>query len=791
MRKRYGILILLVIVLGIGISLVGAPKVHALMNLNPDPGSGIPAAYRDSFRRCDEQSPPVYSPAFNHWISAVGSAATTTIDVEYGATSVNLQLNFAGATCKESSNVIQTNTKVMSANQTTNLVGREMNLNFGDQYQQLGTYRDTATPSFTYTPTGGFTRADGIYTVEVTTKTINQFGANSYECVTPEGEGIPTSSLANFNPCPITSWRFVIRINVLPAPLVGQLDGARCDGNGIIDGWAYDKGATNNKVTIRVRAGTSDTGSSNPLVAQYTADKARGDSSEGVSLNGHGFSESTLGGLPAGLSGADYLAAGKTIAQYVKEKGGALKFFVYAVDLNNPSRTVALRNSPQTVACRPVCSLSITNPTGTVTVSVVEPNEQFRVRGTVKYEGPPLNYTSVLNIVEKGTATTAPGFTPRTAAARSAPANPNTDFTGLVLTVGKAYEVRWRVNYIWNGVATDELCASDLAVATKPYFRTYGNDVAAGARFGEGCTVGNLPNSKASILAFAKQTSVAGGTQWAGAGSQLAALALGGIWEHFSAANQSPNRSSPESTPPMGLTFGNYFNPSPTYGGQGGQFRCLPDYFGMLTEGMSASAVNSLTLTNGSPAVAYYRPANAGWAVNISANPSLTGSHVVVVEGDVYINSNITYAGYSNASQIPSLYIVAKGNIYIGSGVQDISGVFIAQPNNPGDSNDPKGTISTCGVWLGGAASVAATQLATTCNNRLTVNGAFIAQRVKLLRTNGTLSNSSQNESWSDTDIAEVFKASPEMYLSVPSQLKKTEGDNKTYDSITSLPPVL
>ena len=37
---------------------------------------------------------------------------------------------------------------------------------------------------------------------------------------------------------------------------------------------------------------------------------------------------------------------------------------------------------------------------------------------------------------------------------------------------------------------------------------------------------------------------------------------------------------------------------------------------------------------------------------------------------------------------------------------------------------------------------------------------------------------------------AEVFKASPQMYLSAPTALQKA-GAGSTYDSITSLPPIL
>ncbi|MEO5627576.1 MAG: hypothetical protein ABIQ89_01670, partial [Candidatus Saccharimonadales bacterium] len=89
---------------------------------------------------------------------------------------------------------------------------------------------------------------------------------------------------------------------------------------------------------------------------------------------------------------------------------------------------------------------------------------------------------------------------------------------------------------------------------------------------------------------------------------------------------------------------------------------------------------------------------------------------------------------------------------------------------------------------------IAASQLKATCDQGLIVNGAFIANQVKFLRTNGNIATAGINELWpggGNNNIAETFKAGAELYLSAPEQLKKAGSGKTNYNSITSLPPVL
>lgn len=342
-------------------------------------------------------------------------------------------------------------------------------------------------------------------------------------------------------------------------------------------------------------------------------------------------------------------------------------------------------------------------------------------------------------------------------------------------------------------------------VGTRPYAKVYGNDIAAGGGFGASCT---LVNDRAAILTLLKETTTGDNDAFAGSSSELGAFALGEIYDFYSAGTHSPRRAAVASSPTHGLTFGNFGDPTinsvgnwnatildggktANYGGKGGQSRCAPDYYSLHPAGTPSTPFGGTHWNLGTTGTAYIKP-NPGFPAYFFGKGSVSGSRIIFVDGDAYIgpaffdpSPNITYAGYGSASQIPSVYIVAQGNIYISPGTTNVSGVFIAQPK-PGVPNS--GTIYTCATAAG---PVDQASISGTCNNQLTVNGAFIANRIKLMRTRGTLKDAAENELWTSGNIAEVFKASPELYLGTPPQALKKDGAFSRYDSITSLPPIL
>lgn len=286
-----------------------------------------------------------------------------------------------------------------------------------------------------------------------------------------------------------------------------------------------------------------------------------------------------------------------------------------------------------------------------------------------------------------------------------------------------------------------------LQVVTKPYVQAFSGDVSAGDTFqSQACA----PNGSGEIKAFNRGVS----TGYAGSGSQLGVVARGGIVEFVSAALRASAR-------PTGLTIANSVASAwPAAGGNLGTYsQCIANYWD-----------NAPT----TPPTSY---ANAGQTIGLGQRTT------VYVDGDATINGNIIYAGSNawNTSNIPSFYLIVKGNIYINSSVTQLDGVYIALPKDNGN----EGVIYTCtnGASLGDAAWVAA-----NCGNQLTFNGAVIAKQLKLLRTFSSLNQSDANHIYDNSQAAERFIYSPDAWITAPSL--SPSGDND-YDSITNLPPVL
>jgi hypothetical protein len=307
--------------------------------------------------------------------------------------------------------------------------------------------------------------------------------------------------------------------------------------------------------------------------------------------------------------------------------------------------------------------------------------------------------------------------------------------------------------------------AGDCVIPATPYLRVYGNDVAVGSAFGASC---NIRDADANIRANARSVT---STTWAGASGQFALLALGQIDGFYSANLRNPPAVPPN--PRVGLTFGNFSGTSGSsqvgdYGGLGGQRYCMQDFFSKAT-----------SITTGNPTI----------GTTTVAQGTRTATFV---RGNVYINgTGITFqnsGSWTTIAQIPSYYLVVEGNIYIDPSVTQLDGIYIAQPQIVNGVMTPNtGRILTCTNSSGASLGTIA-----ACANTLTVNGAFIAHQVRFQRTNGNSAAASDTENASNTsNLAEVFKFSPETYLAVPPVNFQTNQSLKKYDFITSLPPVL
>jgi hypothetical protein len=341
-------------------------------------------------------------------------------------------------------------------------------------------------------------------------------------------------------------------------------------------------------------------------------------------------------------------------------------------------------------------------------------------------------------------------------------------------------------------------CSGAIRVGTKPYLKAFGGDIWSGGSFGS-CTA--LPG-RGGVYGFAKTD---GAGQYVGGSAQFTVTALLNVNEFFTASNRSSNSGNTRT--PKGLTFANSGAgvPSSTYGGGFGTATCVTDYFNNTRDTTLGSGVFPAGLI---PADLgrrqYVMPGN----LNINSNRTIPlGTQVAVfVDGDVYINGNITYASPADSyERMPYFVIVARGNIYIDNNVSRIDGLLIAQPDNPAAPTN--GIIYTCAQGLNqpyGVHSSNALDIYINCQTQLSINGGLIADQIKFLRFRSTLRNALYGEApnfgnGSGTQAAEVINYTPEMYLApsplrTPSEIPGAEApgpsSSDVYNAIKSLAPI-
>lgn len=341
------------------------------------------------------------------------------------------------------------------------------------------------------------------------------------------------------------------------------------------------------------------------------------------------------------------------------------------------------------------------------------------------------------------------------------PASGTVDSTGNLVSTGTP--------------ATDSIEGCDRLV-NRPYVTFSGGDVAAGGVFGSGaCASGDI------------KTNSKGAAPW-GSAAQLAVQAVGSI-DGLPSARW---RSNPG--PVKGLSFANT-DPASVYGGSFNNCQRMPDYF---------AEASALTPSNKSGAVAvptssgnqYWKASSAsGISLDSGGNVSIpNNTHVkLYIEGNVTIAHNITYAGaggWTSADQIPSFQLYVKGNIFISNNVTQLDGVYVAQPATiPTD-----GVINTC------AEATDPNRLSkvyNSCNNKLTVYGAFMARHVDLMRSAGkSLRNAAGDTTPFSTSAAEQFILSPEAFIAKYSDNPTTcitspNSCGPKFFYQTSLPPIL
>ena len=141
-------------------------------------------------------------------------------------------------------------------------------------------------------------------------------------------------------------------------------------------------------------------------------------------------------------------------------------------------------------------------------------------------------------------------------------------------------------------------------------------------------------------------------------------------------------------------------------------------------------------------------PCPKGSMYKLPANSSLgnitikKGQVTIVVDGDLTITGNISYDNPSvtDPRDLPSLAIVAKGNITIDPGVKEINALIYSA-----------GSLNTCGAE------------AKLCNKQLKINGSLVAKAgFKFARTYTSSGTLRQNDPDASRDAAEIITLTPQ-----------------------------
>ena len=273
---------------------------------------------------------------------------------------------------------------------------------------------------------------------------------------------------------------------------------------------------------------------------------------------------------------------------------------------------------------------------------------------------------------------------------------------------------------------TDSAC---VTIAKAPYVDFMGNDVWAGGGFVDvspTCNAGSKIQTVAHVLP-------SGGV--AGSVTEYGGFALGHIIDFGSASKALPDPAGPNGKL---LTFSN--KDSSNLGYFGAPRHCINDYIAKYSTIAPTGEPNPINVGT--------RPTGTWHIVgnrNFSAATMPVGSQqIYYIEGNVTITGDIKYpTNYNGPAEIPSLVIIATGNITVQSAVGQMDGMFVT-----------KQSFTTCDP-PGGPLSV------LICNRQLVVNGPVVAQRLTLLRTfgaDGPDDNSKKRP-------AELFNFNAELYL--------------------------
>jgi hypothetical protein len=338
-------------------------------------------------------------------------------------------------------------------------------------------------------------------------------------------------------------------------------------------------------------------------------------------------------------------------------------------------------------------------------------------------------------------------------------------YTATLADVGKQICLTATLTLTNDNFYTNKLAReipSCFTVITRPYIQAFAGDVSAGCQ-----------GNNASVLSWNRN----GGAGFAGAGGAYAVYAQNKILGF--AAGQNIQSEAGYGPAPANLAFGNADTASIGSGNYangiyGGGYidNCTPDYYATKPARTAPWPGSIQDMPLSQAGVEANRNFSAPGGLTLSGGDIYAGTNArLYVDGDVYITGNINAITglIDSMAHVPNFTLIAKGSIYVSPGVTSLYGGFLAGNQ-----------IVTCANGFAAVMLANPGNAYSTCGNPLTVTGSLAAKKIRFLRTKGSLL---QNQA------AEVVRYNPlASFLQATSS--NTE-DTATYDSITTLPPVL
>lgn len=797
MNIKHKLSLVLAITIGFAclFTIVFKQTANAQLSFNPTPSSHMPTPMLEHLYWCNTYP---RGPAFVNWTTDGSNNATNYFSVPYGYTGpLYIRLHSAGSVCHSNNNVWYSQFYVWNVTASSGSASagpRHNYLDFTAGPSTPGTYSEWF--SNVYWDPGGAMTTDRTVDLNIDLRGMSYTNAGSYNCILG-----PAGNMGNWNHWACNAQNIPIRIEIDVAPPPPPVD--VCDnlpGNQATVPSGYIR-VGNSCYRRQASCSFINTPTSAYIGAGFTVQ---------VRIANHSSSNQNITGNVV-ISGSGATASGLTSPRtgHSVSPGNSLDLSANTVTATGPGTytiTARIANTTNNASCSTAITIRYIRPSVVCTITDLafsEINqEDVGFRLTATYDSPSNGASGVS--APNGASVTAASATFNGANASRLPDPLPTNMTrGSPATISFTYDAPNTANtYEVNGSVTLNVpdgiggnypvtatCRENTRVGNLPYFKAYGGDIFSGGGFdnetaAEGCSPPAAESG--GVYAFANQVAP---NQFRGASAQFNINALMNVRGTYSASQRAAPAVA-NTYPAAGLTIANTSGVGgEAMGGNSGDSRCLIDYFTTTRD----ASLNQGTLNGGNVPANRDRIQYFGLASGNILNPTQInhGTQVgVFVDGDVFINGNITYANGSrvDVTDLPNFVLIVRGDIKIGRTVTELNGTYVAQPRNNGTG----GRIFTCAPSASG--TYGASNIYQECQTPLTVYGSLVAKTIRFGRMNGTVGSAAPGEYPPSSNIAETIILTPESYLA-PSPLRdptQPEGSTSTdrWDAASILPPV-